>query len=247
MRRLALSIVLILSACPKRHVDAAAEAMAAALGAVDRAWVGRDAGGLDAVARALDDVPDQTSPEVAWRRARLGVARGIMAPDARTQRRDFADARGAAMSCVLSAPTLSHAWQIQRDADAIRDLPYDRLGCAAWAGYAWARWLSTLEPGAGAVDVPAVLALLERGAAEPEKERLEITVWGRAIVEAVQGSPSKLLLDAHRRDDDDAWVWWADVQRWLPSASGLLIPDRGPRAPEERVAYARLSETTDKP
>lgn len=221
--------------------------MAAALGVADRAWVGRDAGGLDSVDVALDDVPDPSSPEVAWRRARVGVARGLMAPDERTQRRSFARARGYAMACVLSAPTIAHAWEVQRGADAIRDLPYDRLGCAAWAGYAWARWLSTWETGAGAVDVPAVRALLDRGEAEPEKDRAEMVVWGRAIVDAVQGSPSKALLDAHRRDDDDAWVWWADVQRWLPSAPKILIPDRAPRAPEERVAYARLTESTDEP
>lgn len=247
MRRALWPFLLLLAGCPKRHVDAAAEAMAAALGVVDRAWTGRDAGGLDAVGKALDDVPDQSSPEVAWRRARLDVATGLMAPDARTQRRAFADARGAAMSCVLASPTIAHAWEEVRDAEAIRALPYDRLECAAWAGYAWSRWLTTVEPGAGAVDIPAVLALLERGAAEPEKDRVEITTWGRALVEAVQGTPTKLLLDAHRRDDDDAWVWWADVQRWLPSASRLLVPDRGPRAPEERVAYARISEATDKP
>lgn len=232
----------VLGGCPKRDLDPAAEALRAGLAAADRAWVGRDSGGLDAVDRSLDAVAAPASPEVAWRRARVGVARGLMAPDPRSQRRAFAAARGVAMACVLEAPTVARAWEVQRGTEALADLPFDRLGCAAWAGYAWSRWLTTWEPGAGTVDVPAVRALLDRGAVEADKDRAEIVVWARALVDATQGLEPRTLLDAHRRDDDDAWVWWADVQRWLPTASPLLIPDRSPRAPEERVAYATLIE-----
>lgn len=242
MRRVAILVAgLLLVACSRRNVDAAAEALRAALAGSDRAWIQRDVGGLGPVSDALVGF-DHTIPEVAWRLTRVELTRGLLAEDLRVQRRAYAEARALGVGCLLAVPTVERAWDDGAQIEAIRAVPSDRVRCAAWAGYAWARWITTWEQGAAEVDVETIRALLARGSldATQDLDRSEITVWAGGLVDAAQGLVPKTLLDAHRRDNDDAWVWWADVQRWLPSAPQVLIPGRSPAMPEERVAYAQL-------
>jgi hypothetical protein len=235
-------VLLALAGCPRRaSTDAEAQA-SAVVGALDTAWARRDATGLEPVVEAAAAIapPQDALPGVLWRRARVEIAQGEVADDLDAARRAYARARGSAMACLEQDRVVGQLVAQGRPVDAAA-VPAERRACAAWAGYAWARWLS-VEPGVGtALDVPRIEELLELGSdpADPERERT--IAWGRALVRLVASTPGARpdVLAASAPDGEGAWVRYEDLRRLAPDVPATS-PTTPPATPEDRAAARRL-------
>ena len=233
-----------LAGCPKSAGVDAEAAFREALEAADRAWALRGQLDWEEVAAPLDGVvlDRQDHPEVGWRRARIELGRALSASDPSSLRRGLARARGVGMACITALPSMARAQREHKLPDVLATLPLDRVGCAAWAGYAWARWLRTYEPAAAALDHAQVAALLKRGAYDATGERRDVVRWGRALLaltdpEAagrVSVDEARAALSTRARGTGPGhWVAWEDLGRPAP------VPTAAPTSPEDRGAQRR--------
>lgn len=220
MRR-AVTLAVVLAACPKRRIDPWDEAMAAALVEADAAWEARGSGGLAPVAAALDAVPPVRAehPEVAWRRVRLGIAQALLVDDVGERRRAYAQARWQAARCLEG-----------------RVLGADETApCAAWGALAWARGFVTWPRDGVSLDEPDVARWAEVAVADPIHARA--AQWARALL-AAPGSPERVALGAWVSEPSarEAWVAWVDLRQLGEDVSR---PSSAVDTPEERASVAR--------
>jgi hypothetical protein len=238
-------VALMAVGCPKAStVDTA---IAAATAPIDAAWSARDRDGLEPVFAALDAVPATLAgrPEVLWRRARAQVSQGMIDDRPVDARRDYALARATAIACLSLDGAVDAALQQGHVAAAVEAVPATSADCAAWAGYAWARWLTTFSGRAAAVDVATVDALLDRGAVDADDARRTITRWGHVLVGLATGETPDLG-DALAGDVDGAWARYEDARRLAPKVATTL-PTRPPSTPEDRAAARRLLRSAARP
>jgi hypothetical protein len=254
MRGLVL-VLLAASGCARRATTDAEAQASAVVGALDTAWARRGSDGLEPVEAAFAAIgsPQDTIPGVLWRRARLQVAEGELVDDPAEARRAYARARGTAMACLQQDHAVAQLVAEGRAAappeaapepgapPPVVTVPPERRPCAAWAGYAWARWLAQ-EPGPGtALDVPRVEQLLELGHDPADAERERTIAWGRALVALVapdHGSRADVLAAA-APEGEGAWVRYEDLRRLAPELLAAR-PSTPPATPEDRAAARRV-------
>lgn len=176
-----------LIACPRRGPESTVR-LDALVDAADAAWEQRGEVGLEAAARPLLDAwmvaPDD--PKIAWRMARWRLAEGLVATDPDAARASYAQAREVAVGCLED-----DALFVQRRAGdgwepALAELAAPRQPCAAWAALAWARWMTTLDPAATALDLDTVSALARTGAQSPRPQFKGVARWAEGISLAVR-------------------------------------------------------------
>lgn len=247
---------LLLAGCPKRGVDDDAEALAAAMRAVDRTWAARGSVGLDGVEAVLATQGARwpSRPEVLWRRARLQVARGLVADSRSDAARSFARARFTAVSCLDLHPGFRRTRQGAGWSAALRRLDEGQNDCTVWAAVAWTRWVQARGAVGMALDLDVIEALLDHVDGREVGDGLVPWTWavlastrpGPATAATVQG-----LTEAVRAGvagaSDDVWVRWADLGQADPEAAALSRPTRPPRTPEERAAVERVEGASGGP
>ncbi len=226
----------LLSSCAKHRVDPDDAARAALVSTADDAWARRSADGLDAVDALLLAAPLHWAqhPDLLWRRARVSLARGLVATDPAQARRHHAQARSIALGCVLAVP-----YGEERGNDdvigSLTGLSTARVPCAAYAAFAWARWADDREGEVSALDAAAVVALTE--AVPPGTPHEDIALWAGGLWrlghDPTPGMSGALLVALSTRLPDFAWVAWADAARRMRSPP-TLRPALAPTAPEDR-------------
>lgn len=252
----ALLVAAALVACPKR--DGATSKIPDLIDLADERWEQRDVYGLDGVEEVLLEAwqEDAAHPEVLWRMARLGVSRGLLDPDPRSARYALAEARSLGMQCLDGDPVFQQR-RLEVDwAEAIEVLPARRLGCAAWGGMAWTRWLSKHGAAAAALDIARLELMLDAVITEGSYEERSVGVWARGILEAARpewsgGDPAeaRALLERAVRLDARSLVRRLDLYRLstVPSGDGAAaaaertaLLERRARYPEDAWARRQL-------
>ncbi len=231
----ALFCLWLLASCAKHRVDPDDAARAALMERADAAWTRRGADGLDAVDTLLLSAPSHWTqhPDLLWRRARVSVARGMVAEDPAQARRHHAQARALALGCVLVVPY----GEGRGDDDVVLSLPglrADRVPCAAYAAFAWARWADDRDGEVTALDSAAVDALTN--AVPPGTPHEDIALWAGGLWhlghDPSPGMSGALLVALSTRLPDFAWVAWADAARRMRTPP-TLRPAQPPTAPED--------------
>lgn len=147
-------IILLCAGCPKGR-QTAVDALAPLLAEADAAWDRRGTNGLEPVTVALQRAYSlrPESPEVAWRLARLGIAKGLTLEEEADRVAAFGEARAQAWSCVMGDPHV-RALEIEVGLDeALQAVPEERYACLVWAGHAWTRWLVEFGAAGAALDL----------------------------------------------------------------------------------------------
>ncbi|MCB9690395.1 MAG: hypothetical protein H6736_01140 [Alphaproteobacteria bacterium] len=232
----------LLLACPKSRVQKD-EQLAAALAAIDAAWVVRATKGFQPVAEAVEAAraiaPE--APGLAWREVRLGVARGLMEPDATKRVRTFADARERGWECVLADPRVSALRLEVSLTEALAEVPEERRACASWAALAWMRWAADFGLAASALDETRVDALLEVPATADGKPAWR---WAGALAslwdERRDGEPGTALRALSRASDDPSeGAVWVDLHV-LADGEPPALTKKTPASPEARAYQERI-------
>lgn len=228
--RLALLVTVL--GCVKR-APSGAEALEAAIRAVDKAWEARTEN-LDPVRQALlaAQAIDPESPEVAWRFARLEIAEGLMRRDPYRRIKFFSQARQHAWSCVMGDSVVKSVALESGLESALRRTKVPRQPCVSWAYLAWSRWYGDFGPAAASLDRARFRTLERVGTAfagEGDRDRVK---WASALVKAADGDPSTLstIEDPVARIDE--------VRFGSEGADGGRVERLALRAPEARAYRA---------
>ncbi|MEZ4323170.1 MAG: hypothetical protein R3F61_37235 [Myxococcota bacterium] len=176
-----LLLILLCAGCPKNR-QAAVDLLAPLLAEADAAWDARGRDGLDPVDAALQRAYAlrPQSPAVAWRLARVGVARGLTLDEPAARVAAFGAARAQAWQCVLDDPRV-HALRLESGLEeALASIPEERELCATWAGHAWARWMVEFGAPGATLDLQDLDPLLAH--ARQSGADAWLTAWTDALL-----------------------------------------------------------------
>jgi hypothetical protein len=211
----------------------------------DRLWAQRDELGLEAVGAPLISAQAvyQGGPGIAWRLSRWYVARGLAEDDPAVAARWFADARESAVACLDQSPEFA-AWHAAGDWEAAaKTIPVVRRPCAAWAAFAWVRWMEVHGPVAASLDFPAIDVLIAAGEQSEGPMLRDVAEWARALADALRpawlGGDLQLAraeLGAVVRSDPDSVARRVDQYRLVLARIGT--------AEERAAAFAAIAALT---
>lgn len=182
--------MLLLVGCVKRPVNSE-EALTRAIAAVDAAWERRVEGYAD-VEQALREAQaiDERAPGVAWRWARLELARGTGAPERGDRLIHLGRARELGWVCAFADAGTESIKREDGLERALATLTDDRQLCASWAELAWARWYAEFGADAAALDVEPLTKAAQVALTYPTAGSAQRAAWTLALMEAANGRDS---------------------------------------------------------
>jgi hypothetical protein len=210
--------LLLLAGCAHRDRDI--DVLSPLLDEADTAWDERATGGFDPVstplAQAFQSVPGD--PQVAWRLARVDVARGLAEPDDRAALQRFAAGRSRGMACLGVAAAIQARVEGADFTPIMATIGPRQARCAAWTAFAWAEWTMRFGATAAAGDRDAIAAIADRAAelAGPA----DLIAWTRALLAA--GDPAApdyaealTQFDSALLTTEEPLAVRADIVRWV--------------------------------